>query len=302
MIKLKSVGRRPLSTTARSCESRWSTVGWLSVPRRKKSCHQLHCKSFSTETREIGTLERQTKCFTPLLVQVHLDSVTRLSKRIEQAEGRYPMKVFFDDADSTMLRDPDIQTGLQGIESVLGVRTEDAQNTLLRFLPYPTGHIYEKILSWKDIQKGRDLFYKNEGGFDIKAVYEKYLRKQLVLFKTPFLRIFKAPYLKKKCKEIGLKNPGKVSENMESLTNSTDIDLVEMLFDSKENQKSIGYCNTVPPFPPFVTNEYTKRISEGDLRAYLWSGVVPVNDRARYRQVPFWLVSVAELKVLGYFE
>ena len=211
---------------------------------------------------------------------------------------------------------PRVESALQGLESVVEIRSSDAKE-LLEYAPscQVLDEWIERLLSWEGIRRGRDLFWVGHGGFDVMHIYKDLLAKQRAVYALDIVRLFKAPFLRKRCKQVQKQiDTARISakEIPDVLSRIPKIDLVE-LTDPKNmtERKKVRYCSTTPPFPLFVRStppysrgraSYGKTICETMLLRCVYSGGLSSEAFPVSHSTPFWLVTVREEQLSGYFQ
>lgn len=87
----------------------------------------------------------------------------------------------------------------QNMEAILGTPTEDTLLKMLSMLPEQR----DKVLSWKDIRRGRDLFFKDCGSFNIMDAYAFCISEQAKALRYSIMVVMANVGLRKICEEYG---------------------------------------------------------------------------------------------------
>jgi len=227
-----------------------------------------------------------------------------------------------------VLDDEDCIAAMTGLENVIGIPARDVK----RFFDYaPTSyearHWKNILLTWKDIQKGNDVFLHGLGSFDIMSVYEQEISMRRRSFSRDILNLFKADFLRKAHGKIAnARSNSKFSleKIKHDLSETEDLDLFGLVSLASETDgfKTRGLCDSDPPFPPFIDwsrvhgfqhyrDYFRRRLCKRKLWKCLHSGAekVPEDANAQGRHQtyhissrPFWLVPVGAIQPQGHFK
>jgi len=200
----------------------------------------------------------------------------------------------------------DVQQALLNFERVTGVREEDVR-AMLQYAPESqlTGWI-NRLMTWKDIGGGKDIFLKGLGSFNAAKLIDDHIVANRNVHCLDFIRLFKGTFLRKQrstLEEVPAK-AGSVQAVQEALASSKALDLAAMLQAEKKDRKT----KHRPPY-----NRHLADCNEEQLWQYIFSGYVAwlVPDECHMRTAsgaqpadslyPFWLPSVDDLRARAYF-
>lgn len=201
----------------------------------------------------------------------------------------------------------DIRAALKGLEAVVGISADEVCEMLSYAPPDTIEEWTRRLLTWKDIRRGRDLFIPGHGSYDVMFHYDEQVSRNRKVFAVELLNVIKAPSIRKECKVLAVHDSDKKRPSVVDLRNllasSLKLDLFELM--GKGVFKKAGFATTLPRFRMFVdwyeldAYGHTLQVINRDT---LWRCVCSGGFALRPTVTsPFWLVTVQELQTLSYF-
>jgi hypothetical protein len=229
----------------------------------------------------------------------------------------------------TKKKKEELKSAAEGFEAVVGIPASTTLDIIRYAKTQRESNQWKKLLlTWKEIRRGRDVFLKGLGSFDIMEIYERNVSARRTNWSFDILNLLKAKSLRKayteRMKEYPDKdNRGVASASIEktsifevrsSLARSMAVNVHELITNaSPQELKEISFCDQEPPFPPFIEYErvtfrrhesFSRMVNHSFLRKCLYTGATSDDERydgRSYQSRPFWLVGVHELQALGHF-
>jgi len=207
--------------------------------------------------------------YAPKAVSVHLDMIRR---HTDSFPDEYRKNYDLDQR----LEHPDVQLALGNFERVTGITGNDARE-MMQYAAYLKAWI-NRLLTWKEIHRGEDLFLPGLGGFNVTECFQEQALAKRRKWAFEFVCLFKASFLRphrRKLQQVPASS-GSIEEVQEALASYPDLDLADMLQASKKERKK------------------NFRFREDRAWQYVFSG-------ANNRTTPFWLPTVGDLRTQAYF-
>jgi hypothetical protein len=207
--------------------------------------------------------------------------------------------------------------GAEGLERVIGIPVEDIQELRI-FRPVPSDFAYsedplwlvrewhwedirrERFASWEGIRRGSNIFIKGLGKFDIMDAYQRGIiqqRKQWDAYKLvdgvhwKYLKPAFQTFLDQRHQELRHVTP-EASEGIEAL------ELQEPANLNRAKEVRAFLVETRPPDFDLVGLFKTATCKEGFLKHCQGKRLLQLHA---YLYDPWWLLSVKDLQVYGYF-
>jgi len=248
----------------------------------------------STTTRSLASVAWRTcrrwahSNYAPSAVTAYLDMIRRHS---DADIAKFKPNSTLDE----YLACEDVQTALSNFERVVGVNRDDACEMLRHTSEsYALGKwVSDSILPWKDIHRGKDLFLKGAGSFDVQSCCESILTKKRKSFATSVLSFFTLSFLREQCSLHLLPAAYASSDShvglIEALSTSSSLDIVSIITSAKFRNLTKSQRRK------FGTHANFK----GVCLQKAFAGTLCETDGGFSK--PFWLLSVSELRCQGYF-
>jgi len=260
-------------------------------------CHRL--SSLSSKTLGAKQSQRWVHDYAPAAVTSHLVTIRRHA-------AAFPDDCRPNNAVDCHLETEDVQAALGNFERVCGVNRDDACE-LLQYAPESQleGWV-SRLLTWKDIQRGKDLFLPSFGGFNVARCLEDQILDYRTAFAMDFVWLFKPSYLREQCTKLKLAGATRrrpVSHVRETLSACKDLDLVTMLLAPDTKRKKRDFVFETRSSIPLFVSATDHQCKESILWQYFFSGGVGRREvqTGAVWSTPFWLPTVSELRCRGYF-
>ncbi|KAL7561025.1 hypothetical protein ACA910_000108 [Epithemia clementina (nom. ined.)] len=197
-----------------------------------------------------------------------------------------------------------VKLALRNFASITGI-VEDDVRTLFQYAPKEVRLLeswFQRLLSWKSIDRGKDLFIKGCGNYDIVNTIEEHILAQRKTWALEFLSLFEDDLLRERHTEhLGTSDMQPMEHVRESLAACVTVDLASMLSLVSQNLKCketvwlTSQCS-MPLFFSLKKNGY----DEDRLWQCLFSGAIG-HHLIPWQSAPFWLPSVGSLQTRAYF-
>jgi hypothetical protein len=197
--------------------------------------------------------------------------------------------------------DPELKLALEGFENVTGILAEDVQAMFAHAPVHWQEDWKSRLLSWKDVKRGRDMFISGLSGFDIEAVYSevvcdlrrKYVHEILSTLKAVHLRrIWKVNRANTEDTCLPSNNPSiqlPLDVIRNKLAESVDWDFFQTITEDTLKKRWVHdpvleYDQRASAIPLFATspsngsNSLSSKISVNNFLACLCSGAVAVQS------------------------
>jgi len=228
------------------------------------------------------------KNYAPPVVTAHVDMIRR------HAES-FPDEFRPDNDFDQQMDHADVQSALITFESVTGVKREDACE-MLQYAPnesFLEGWI-DRLLTWKDIHRGKDLFLPGLGSFNVTECFQEQAFAKRKTLALDFFELFRAKFLRKQWTKLQQIPASTLlnEELQEALASCPDLDLADMLQASTNTRKKI-----------FPLNE--DRVWRAIFSGCAWNDSIEWSDTpdeiVDVDGNPFWLPTVGDLRTRAYF-
>ena len=199
----------------------------------------------------------------------------------------------------------DVMQAAHAVEKVLGI-PQDFVLDMMRYAPTPSERCLwkDKLLTWKEIESGRDIPLPGCATFLTSEVYRKLVHERQRVWAAQLIRTVKVSRLQKAGMYLGMKRGLTLDQMIEFLCNSEQLDIARILayadrktgFTSTQflHGKQEGLPETLA-FPLFIDvhDSGLRTLNMRKLRLCSWSGGCS--------GAPFWLPSVPSLQARGHF-